>query len=81
MGLIFAIAVSLCALIYFGGIRMLNDKWREIFHFLIAYILMFVVFNIAWHIFQKCVIDPQYWHLSFLFCPRLLLPVFSIHPG
>jgi hypothetical protein len=61
MVLIFSIGMAIISFLYYGLLRKLNDKWKEIFQFTIMYLFMYLVFQIGWYIFERHVIDPQYW--------------------
>ncbi|MDR1582758.1 MAG: hypothetical protein LBS55_05785 [Prevotellaceae bacterium] len=79
--LFFLISV-LSALIYFGIIKRLNEKWLEIVHFSALYLILVFVFLIVFCFVQKMNADPQYW--DFKQCVRDAITVsalFFILPG
>jgi hypothetical protein len=82
MTALFFIISILSALIYFGIIKRLNEKWLEIVHFSAVYLVLLFVFQIVFCFVQKMNADPQYW--SFEQCVRdaiIVSALFFILPG
>ena len=85
MVFVLAFIFSLLVFIIFGVFRRLNEKWREISHFSLIYLLIFFVFIILSYILAVYRSDPQYLNLCRVFgeqvCISLLfylVPTFVI---
>jgi hypothetical protein len=64
MILILLISASLFALICFGAIRLLNEKWREIIYFFVIFAVMFFIIQVVLYCIIKQHADPEYWNFK-----------------
>jgi hypothetical protein len=81
MILILFILASLFALICFGTIRLLNEKWREIIYFFVIYVVMSIMFPVILYCIFSLNIEPADWNLKNL-CDKgmLIMSLFYVFP-
>jgi hypothetical protein len=74
------IITSLIALLWFGAIRLLNEKWREVMYFLVMYVVMFFIIQLVLYCIIKQRIDPVYWDFGQFCKDARMLALFYIAP-
>ncbi|MDR1098446.1 MAG: hypothetical protein LBL57_09975 [Tannerella sp.] len=80
MILLLFILASLLALICFGAIRLLNEKWREIIYFFVIYVVMFFTIRIVLYCIIKQDADPEYWNFKTFCKDAQVMSLFYIFP-
>jgi hypothetical protein len=79
MILVMTVIVALLALIYFGVIRRMNEKWREVIHFLALYLWLIVIYLGLPYFIRKITFNPQHWNFnSFLDSMKFTLSVVAL---
>jgi hypothetical protein len=80
MILILFISASLFALICFGAIRLLNEKWRGIIYFFMIYAVMFLMIQAVLYCIIKQHADPEYWNFNKFCKDAQVMSLFYIFP-